>query len=73
MGVEFMGINFVFLNKVWSIEERLGVGFDIEFIFYKPVFIKKENFLDVAYVDGIMILLPFVSICISKGSYEQVN
>ena len=59
-------MTYQFLNRLWNIEFRNGVGFDIEFCDSRPVWTIKDGEHDVMPFEGTVILIPFFNITIGN-------
>ena len=63
-------------GMLWSIELRNGVGFDIEFVNSRPVWVEKiglvkdESTWTAMPFEGVVILLPFININIGRCYVE---
>jgi hypothetical protein len=62
----------------WTIELRNGVGFDLEFVDSRPVWVNifdsatGESSFTAMPFEGVIILLPFININIGR-CYEEVD
>ena len=55
-----------FMNMLWSIEFRIGVGFDIESTSSRPIWIIKDGDIAAGEFDGLVICIPFFVITIGN-------
>jgi len=60
-----------FMNVLWSLEPRWGIGFDVESTDSRPVWTVKDGDLRVMAFDGLVILIPFFIICIGNVYTEE--
>tara|TARA_R110000744_G_scaffold82834_4_gene162719 strand:- start:98 stop:271 length:174 start_codon:yes stop_codon:yes gene_type:complete len=51
---------------LWSIEFRVGVGFDIESTSSRPIWIIKDGDIAAGEFDGLVICIPFFVITIGN-------
>lgn len=65
-------MTYHFLKRLWTIELRNGVGFDIEFADSRPVWTIRDGEHDVMPFQGTVILLPFLTITIGNV-WEEVD
>ena len=65
-------MTYHFLNRLWTIEPRNGVGFDIEFADSRPVWTVRDGEHDVMPFQGTVILLPFITITIGNV-WEEID
>jgi hypothetical protein len=61
-----------FLNRLWTIEWRNGIGFDLEFADSRPVWTVVNGEHDVMPFQGTVILLPFITITIGNV-WEEID
>lgn len=65
-------------GMLWSIELRNGVGFDIEFVNSRPVWVERldletdERTWKPMPFEGVVILLPFININVGR-CYVEVD
>lgn len=60
-----------FMNLLWSIELRWGIGIDVESTASRPVWTLKDDEIEVMAFDGLVILIPFFIICIGSVYGEE--
>ena len=60
-----------FMNLLWSLEPRWGIGFDVESTDSRPVWTVENNDLRVMAFNGLVILIPFFIICIGNVYTEE--
>ena len=67
-------MNFSIGTYIISIDFRMGVGLDLEFVDSRPVWTMNNNTGDVKAMcmEGMIILVPFVLISIGKV-YDEVG
>lgn len=65
-------MTYNFFKRLWTIEFRNGVGFDIEFCDSRPVWAVVNGEHDVMPFAGTVILLPFINITIGNV-WEEVD
>ena len=65
-------MTYHFWNRLWTIEPRNGVGFDIEFTDSRPVWTVRDGEHDVMPFAGTVILLPFCNITIGNV-WEEIE
>ena len=65
-------------GMLWSIELRNGVGFDIEFVDSRPVWVDKVDLVTGEHTwtampfEGVVFLLPFININVGR-CYVEVD
>ncbi len=63
---------FYFLGQSWTMELRNGVGLDLEFVDSRPVWVQRVDkttgteSLGTLPFEGLIILLPFITISIGR-------
>ena len=65
-----------YMDMLWSIDFRYGIGFDVESCWSRPVWTMRETGeIEAMSFDGIVICLPFIIICIGNvwGEAEDAD
>ena len=67
-------MNFGIGNYIISLDFRMGVGMDLEFVDSRPVWTMNNNTGDVKEMcmEGMIVLVPFVKLSIGK-IYDEVG
>lgn len=64
-------MTFYIWKKLFSLELRNGIGIDIEFCDSRPVWTVKDGEHDVMPFQGVVIMMPFLTLSIGNV-YQEV-